>query len=48
MLKARAKGMASGLEPELSAVIDVFFPMDAITDAAKDFGVLFPATLLRL
>lgn len=47
-LKARARGMASGLEPELSAVIDVFFPMEAITEAAKEFTVLFPATPLRL
>ncbi len=48
VLKARAKGIAAGLEPELSAVIDVFLPMDAITDAAKGFGVLFPGTPLRL
>lgn len=47
-LKARAKGMASGLEPELSAVIDVLFPMEAITEAAKQFRVRFPATPLRL
>ncbi len=48
VLKARAKGMAGGLEPELSAVVDVFFPMEAITAAAKDFAVQFPATPLRL
>jgi DNA-binding transcriptional LysR family regulator len=47
-LKARAKGMASGLEPELSAVIDVFFPIEAITEAAKEFRVRFPGTPLRL
>jgi DNA-binding transcriptional LysR family regulator len=48
VMKARARGMASGLEPELSVVIDVFFPMEAITDAAKDFGLLFPGVPLRL
>lgn len=47
-LKARARGMAGGLEPELSAVVDVFFPLAAITAAAKDFRALFPRTALRL
>jgi DNA-binding transcriptional LysR family regulator len=47
-MKARAKGMASGLEPELSVVVDVFFPIEAITEAAKEFRVHFPGTPLRL
>jgi DNA-binding transcriptional LysR family regulator len=47
-LKARAKGMAGGLEPELSVVIDVMFPMVAITEAAKAFSLQFPGTPLRL
>ena len=47
-MKARARGMAGGLEPELSAVIDVFFPMVALTEAAKDFQAVFPGTALRL
>ena len=47
-MKSRAKGMAAGLEPELSAVVDVFFPIEAITEAAKDFRVRFPGTPLRL
>ena len=47
-MKARAKGMASGLEPELSAVVDVFFPIEAITEAAKAFRETFPGTPLRL
>src|ERR1700751_5702485 len=34
LLKARAKGMAVGLEPELSVVVDVFYPIDAITQVA--------------
>lgn len=47
-MKARAKGMASGIEPELSVVVDVFFPIEAITEAAKEFRQHFPATPLRL
>ncbi len=47
-MKARAKGMSAGLEPELSAVVDVFFPIAAITGAAKEFRVKFPGTPLRL
>jgi DNA-binding transcriptional LysR family regulator len=47
-MKARAKGMASGLEPELAVVLDVFFPIDAIIEAAKEFRERFPSVPLRL
>src|ERR1700675_3097259 len=47
-MKARAKGMASGLEPELSVVVDVFFPIEAITAAAKAFREHFPGPPLRV
>jgi len=47
-MKARARGMSSGLEPELSAVVDVLFPIEAITAAAKEFKEQFPGTPLRL
>ncbi len=47
-MKARARGMSAGLEPELSVVIDVFLPIEAITSAAKEFRVKFPGTPLRL
>lgn len=47
-LKARARLMASGLEAELSVVVDVFFPTAAITEAAKAFAHRFPLTPLRL
>jgi DNA-binding transcriptional LysR family regulator len=47
-LNFRAKGLSQGLEPELCAVIDVYFPFQAITEAAKDFREEFPATPLRL
>jgi DNA-binding transcriptional LysR family regulator len=47
-LKARAKLMASGLEAELSVVVDVFFPTAAVSAAAKAFASRFPLTPLRL
>jgi len=47
-MKARARGMQAGLEPELSVVVDVLFPIAAITEAAKEFRVKFPGTPLRL
>jgi DNA-binding transcriptional LysR family regulator len=47
-LKARAKGIAGGLEPELSAVIDVLFPIEAIAESAREFRIKFPRTPLRL
>src|ERR1700691_5432199 len=48
MLKARAKGISGGLEPELSAVIDVLFPIEAIFESALQFREQFPHTPLRL
>jgi DNA-binding transcriptional LysR family regulator len=47
-LKARAKLMASGLEPELSVVVDVFFPTSAITAVIKEFAERFPLTRLKM
>ncbi|GBR09794.1 LysR family transcriptional regulator [Gluconobacter frateurii] len=47
-MKARARGMSLGLEPELSVVVDVFFPMDRITAVATGFRERFPHTPLRL
>ncbi|MBB2699386.1 LysR family transcriptional regulator [Rhizobium phaseoli] len=46
--KSQAKGMATGLEPELSVAIDVFFPIHVIAEAAKDFRQQFPEVPLRL
>lgn len=47
-LKARARAIREGLEPELSAAIDVMFPMPAITHAVGRCRELFPHTPLRL
>jgi DNA-binding transcriptional LysR family regulator len=48
VLKARAKGISGGLEPELSAVVDVLFPIEAISESALEFRIRFPRTPLRL
>jgi DNA-binding transcriptional LysR family regulator len=47
-LKARAKSMAGGVEPELSVVMDVMVPMNVVTILAASFGEAFPETSLRL
>ncbi|MFZ6686397.1 LysR family transcriptional regulator [Undibacterium sp. SXout11W] len=47
-LKARAKLMSSGVEPELSVVIDVFFPTGLVSEVAKAFVSKFPLTPLRI
>jgi len=46
--KGRSKALAGGLEAELSVVIDVLFPMDAVTRAITACQAKFPATPLRL
>jgi DNA-binding transcriptional LysR family regulator len=48
LLKARAKGISGGLESELSAVVDVLFPIEAIAESAREFRDRFPRTPLRL
>lgn len=47
-LKARAKLMTSGVEAELSVVVDVFFPTAVVSAVAKAFASQFPLTPLRL
>jgi DNA-binding transcriptional LysR family regulator len=46
--KARARTMREGLEPELSVVIDVVYPMSALTRAVGSFRSKYPTTSLRL
>lgn len=48
VLKARAKGISGGLEPELSAVVDVLFPIEALSESALEFRTRFPGTPLRI
>lgn len=46
--KARARTMREGLEPELSVVVDVVYPMAALTKAVGRFRANYPNTPLRL
>jgi DNA-binding transcriptional LysR family regulator len=46
--KARAASLAGGLEPEVSVVVDVLFPIQVLTHAIGDFQALFPDTALRV
>ena len=46
--KAQARGLAGGLEPELSVVINVLFPTRVLTQAIAAFQVRFPDTPLRI
>ncbi len=48
LFKARAKGLASGLETELSLVVDAMFPVTVLACAAAAFQVQFPGIPLRL
>ena len=46
--KARARAIREGLEPELSVVVDVMYPMEALTRAALHSRETYPHTPLRL
>lgn len=46
--KSKARAMADGLEPELSVVVDVMYPMESLTAAVGEFREVFPHTPLRL
>jgi DNA-binding transcriptional LysR family regulator len=48
VFKARAKGLSDGLEPELSVVVDVMFPLEQLTSAVAAFQAEFAAVPLRL
>jgi DNA-binding transcriptional LysR family regulator len=47
-LKARARTMAEGVEPELSIVFDVVYPMASLTEAVGLFRKKFSNTALRI
>jgi DNA-binding transcriptional LysR family regulator len=46
--KAKARTIAEGLEPELSVVVDVMYPMESLTIAVGLFRAGFPHTPMRL
>lgn len=48
LFKARAKGLARGLETELRLVVDAMFPVSVLASAVCAFQVQFPAIPLRL
>jgi DNA-binding transcriptional LysR family regulator len=48
LFKARAKALVGGLEPELSVVVDVMFPIETLTCAVAAFQAECPTTPLRL
>ena len=48
LFKARAKGIAGGLETELSLVVDSMFPVAVLGSAVAAFQVQFPSIPLRL
>jgi DNA-binding transcriptional LysR family regulator len=48
LFKSRAKTLAGGLEPELSVVVDIMFPVAALISGMTSFQEKFPSTMLRL
>ena len=46
--KARARDLASGVEPELALAIDVMLPIELFTTAVGEFETVFPDTPLRV
>jgi DNA-binding transcriptional LysR family regulator len=46
--KARARAIREGMEPELSLVVDVMFPIEGITHAAAHSRATYPHTPLRI
>jgi DNA-binding transcriptional LysR family regulator len=47
-LRDQARGMAEGLEPELTLVVDAMFPMEVVTEALRAFGAQFPSVPPRV
>jgi DNA-binding transcriptional LysR family regulator len=47
-LRAKARGLLTGLEAEVSLVVDVMLPMWRLADAARAFQSAFPTVSLRL
>lgn len=47
-IRARAEGLKSGLEPELTIAVDVTLPLPVLVDVLKAFNDEFPTVTLRL
>lgn len=48
VMRARAKSMKQGLEPELSLAISVMVPAEAVVSKLREFGQRFPSVTLSL
>lgn len=48
VLRARARGMAEGVEIELSLVVDTLYPLPLVAAALNDLRAVLPAVRLRL
>lgn len=48
LLRARARGLAGGLESQVSIAIDVMCPMEAVLPALREFQQQHPTVTLRL
>jgi Transcriptional regulator len=48
VMRARAKSMKQGLEPELSIAVSVMVPSDAMVSVLREFGRRFPMVALSL
>lgn len=47
-LRARALGLHSGLEPEVSVALDVMIPLDRVAGLLREFQEIYPTVTLRL
>ncbi|HEU5286308.1 MAG TPA: LysR family transcriptional regulator [Sphingomicrobium sp.] len=47
-LRARALGLHSGLEPEVSIALDVMIPLDRVAGVLREFQEIYPTVNLRL
>jgi DNA-binding transcriptional LysR family regulator len=47
-LRARASGMAQGLEPEVSLAVDVMYDAVGLVGVLRDFAAAYPTVALRL
>ena len=47
-LRARAHGIAQGVEPRLAIAVDPMFPLPALVDALREFRLKFPTVSLLL
>lgn len=47
-LRARALGLHSGLEPEVSVALDVMIPLDRVAGLLREFQEIYPTVNLRL